>query len=234
MKAFLLAAGLGSRLRPITDRIPKCLVPIGRQPLLQVWLELLAQHGVREVLINTHYLPEQVRVLASGWSRSPQVRLSYEKMLLGSAGTLAKNWDFIAGEESFLVCYADNVTDMNLTGLVRFHQNHRGLITMALFPSDRPQECGVAEMDSSGLITSFEEKPAVPKSSLANAGVYVMRAGVHPHLPLSKPADIGFDLLPRCMTQMYGWLWPGLLIDIGNPKAYQRAQKEWAVRRGEN
>ncbi len=227
MKAFLLAAGLGSRLRPITDRIPKCLVPIGGQPLLQVWLGLLAKHGVREVLINTHHLAEQVHVFASGWFGNPKVRLSHEEVLLGSAGTLARNWDFIAEEESFLVCYADNLTNMNLTELVQFHQKHRGLISLALFPSTRPQECGVAEMDRSALITSFEEKPTAPKSSLANAGVYVMRAGVRSHLPLSKPADIGFDLLPRCLGQMYGWLWPGLLIDIGNPRAYARAQELW-------
>lgn len=83
MKAFLLAAGLGSRLRPITDRIPKCLVPIGRQPLLQVWLELLAQHGVREVLINTHHLPEQVQALASGWSGSPSCTFPTKKCYSG-------------------------------------------------------------------------------------------------------------------------------------------------------
>lgn len=228
MKAFLLAAGLGTRLRPLTDQVPKCLVQIAGKPLLRIWLELLQRHGVGEVLINTHHLSEQVREFTYSWVGPPKLRLSYEEALLGSAGTLEKNWDFVSAEESFLVCYADNLTDMDLGKLVEFHQGHRGAITMALFLSGRPKECGVAEMDESGLIASFEEKPAAPKSMLANAGVYVMRGGVHSLLPHTKPADIGFDLLPRCLGEMYGWRWDGLLTDIGTPRAYAQAQRLWA------
>jgi mannose-1-phosphate guanylyltransferase len=225
LKAFLLAAGLGSRLRPITNRVPKCLVPIAGKPLLQIWLELLAWHGVREVLVNTHHLPELVQSFASGWPRHPKLHLSYEETLLGSAGTLRKNWDFVAAEESFLVCYADNLTDINLGTLIEFHQKHHGLVTMALFRTEKPRECGVAEMDEGGLITSFEEKPALPKSSLANAGIYVLRSGIQHLLPHTQPSDIGFHLLPRCLGEMYGWLWDGLFMDIGNPHAYARAQE---------
>jgi mannose-1-phosphate guanylyltransferase len=227
VKAFLLAAGLGTRLRPLTDQVPKCLVPIAGKPLLQIWLALLARHGVREVLINTHHLSEQVQDFASGLSGHPKLHLSHEEKLLGSAGTLEKNWDFVATEESFLVCYADNLTDMDLGRLVQFHQAHQGLITMALFRTERPKECGVAEMDKKGLIASFVEKPAAPKSALANAGVYVMRGEVHSRLPRTKPSDIGFDLLPRCLGEMYGWRWDGLLKDIGNPQAYAQAQNFW-------
>ena len=228
MKAFLLAAGLGTRLRPVTDQAPKCLVPIAGKPLLQIWLELLAWHGVQEVLINTHHLPELVQNFASGWFGCPKLHLSHEETLLGSAGTLRKNWDFVAAEESFLVCYADNLTDVDLGKLVQFHQAHQGSLTMALFRTERPRECGVAEMDEAGLITSFEEKPTLPKSSLANAGIYVMRPGIQRLLPHTQPSDIGFHLLPRCLGEMYGWLWEGLLMDIGNPQAYARAQELWA------
>lgn len=228
MKTFLLAAGLGSRLRPLTDQVPKCLVRIAGKPILQIWLELLARHGVREVLINTHHLSEQVYDFAANWSGHPKLHLSHEVNLLGSAGTLERNWDFVAAEESFLVCYADNLTNMDLGSLVQFHQTHPGSMTMALFLSERPEECGVAEMDEKGLITSFEEKPTAPRSALANAGVYVMRARVHSLLPRIKPSDIGFDLLPRCLGDMYGWRWDGLLKDIGNPLAYAQAQSLWA------
>jgi mannose-1-phosphate guanylyltransferase len=227
LKAFLLAAGQGSRLRPITDRVPKCLVPIAGKPLLQIWLELLAWHGVREVLVNTHHLPELLQSFASGWPGHPKLHLSHEETLLGSAGTLGKNWDFVATEENFLVCYADNLTDINLGELIQFHQSHDGLVTMALFRTERPKECGVTEMDEDGLITSFEEKPALPKSSLANAGIYVMRPGIEHLLLHTQPSDIGFHLLPRCVGRMYGWLWEGLLMDIGNPQAYALAQEVW-------
>lgn len=228
MKAFLLAAGLGTRLRPLTDRLPKCLVPIAGKPLLQIWLELLQRHGVGEVLINTHHLSEQVQEFAYSWVGLPKLHLSYEEALLGSAGTLEKNWDFVAAEESFLVCYADNLTDIDLRGLVQFHQDHDGLITMALFHSKRPKECGIAEIGKRDLVASFEEKPTAPKSSLANGGVYVMHRGVHSLLPNTKPADIGFDLLPRCVGALYGWHWDGVLADIGNPQAYAQAQSLWA------
>ncbi len=230
MKAFLLAAGLGTRLRPITNHLPKCLVPIGSKPLLQIWLELLNEHGVDEVLINTHHFPERVEQFNAKRSDAPKLRLSHEATLLGSAGTLQHNWSFVAGEESFLVCYADNLTDIDLAAMLRFHQGHSGLITMALFQTGRPRECGIAEMDGTGRILSFEEKPAAPKSPLANGGIYVMRAGIELLLPFQKPSDIGFDLLPRCLGEMHGWLWEGLLMDIGTPEAYARAQEAWARR----
>jgi len=156
------------------------------------------------------------------------LHLSCEPTLLGSAGTLDVNWDFVAAEESFLVCYADNLTDINLDRLIRFHQGHKGLVTMALFHAERPRDCGIVETDGNNLILSFEEKPAIPKSCLANGGVYAMGTGIRAYLPSHKPADIGFDLLPRCLGKMYGWLWKGLLLDIGNTEAYCRAQDIWA------
>jgi mannose-1-phosphate guanylyltransferase len=232
LRAFLLAAGLGTRLRPITDGIPKCLVPICGKPLLQIWLEHFRFHGIEEVLVNTHHHSEKVLEFSRNWSGAPGLRLAHEDVLLGSAGTLSENWDFAAGEESFFVCYADNLTDVDLTGLLRFHQSHRGLVTMTLFRAQRPGECGIAEMDEHGLICGFEEKPVVPKSSLANAGIYIMRKDIRLRLPHRRPSDIGYDVLPACVGEMYGWLWEGMMIDIGNPESYALASEVWAGRQG--
>jgi mannose-1-phosphate guanylyltransferase len=230
MKAFLLAAGLGTRLRPITNQIPKCMVPIGAKPLLQIWLELLGDYGVEEVLINTHYLPKCVQAFALGWLGTPKLRLSHEETLLGSAGTIESKWDFVSDSESFLVCYSDNLTDIDLGKLIQFHQSHSGLVSLSLFRSGMPRECGIVEIDKKGLVLSFEEKPDVPKSFLANGGIYVMRSGIRSRLPHKKPSDIGYDLLPNCLGEMYGWLWKGLLMDIGNLEAYGRAQLAWGTR----
>jgi mannose-1-phosphate guanylyltransferase len=228
MKAFLLAAGLGARLRPLTDQIPKCLVPINGKPLLQIWLDLLGRHGVKEVLVNTHHLPERVIQFTSSLSsRKPKLWLTYEASLLGSAGTLAENWDFIKDEESFLVCYADNLTDINLEHLIQFHESHHGVLTMALFHSEKPTECGIAQLDNGRQILSFEEKPTHPKSSLANAGIYIMRRTIRSRITNKRPADIGFDLLPACLGDTFGWLCEGTLIDIGTPQAYASAQDIW-------
>ncbi len=158
MKAFLLAAGEGTRLKPLTNHVPKCLVPIGGRPLLEIWLERLAQHGVGEVLVNTHHLASNVWDFAERWTGLPKIRLTFEPELLGSAGTLRWNRDFVAGEEDFLVCYADNLTDIDIGRLVGFHRSRRALITMALFRSIRPAECGIVELDDAGRVTGYEEK----------------------------------------------------------------------------
>ena len=230
MKAFLLAAGLGTRLRPLTNSLPKCLVPIGTTPLLRIWLELLARHGVSDVLINTHHLPHKVEEFASTWSGPPKLQLSFEKALLGSAGTIKREWDFVAGEPEFLVCYADNLTDIDLGRLIDIHRYRQALLTMAVFETDRPTECGIAEMEESGRVTAFEEKPHHPRSLLANGGIYVMRSDIRTRLLSGSVSDIGFDLLPRCIGEMYGFLWQGILIDIGNPSGYTLAQELWCRR----
>jgi mannose-1-phosphate guanylyltransferase len=229
MKAFLLAAGLGSRLRPITDVTPKCLVPVCGKPLLEIWLELLGRHGVTEVLINTHHLAGAVERFAASWHGAPALRLAHEETLLGSAGTLEQNWDFTRGEENVLVCYADNLTDIDLGSMLLHHNQSQALITMALFHSSTPTECGIAELDSNGFVTSFEEKPRYPKSFLANAGIYVMRQECGACLPHRKPSDIAFDVLPAVVGRVSGWVWPGFFMDIGNPAAYSRARETWPL-----
>jgi mannose-1-phosphate guanylyltransferase len=228
VKAFLLAAGLGTRLYPVTAEVPKCLVPIEGRPLLEIWLDVLRSGGVDEVLINTHYLAPKVWEFAKRWRGSPKLTVTYEAALLGSAGTIAGNWDFVNGEESFLVCYADNLTNLNIGQFARFHAAHKGLVSVVLFHPENPRECGVAEVGDGGVLLSFEEKPAVPKSSLASGGVYMMRSGVRSLWPDKVPSDIGGDLLPRCLGSAYGWVWDGLLIDVGTPAGYARAQDAWA------
>lgn len=230
MKAFLLAAGLGKRLHPITKEVPKCLVPIAGKPLLRIWLELMATHGVKEVLINTHHLAEKIHEFAAAYVEPPTLRISTEKALLGSAGTLRHNRAFVSGDKDFLVCNADNLTDINLSELIRFHRLRRALVTIALFRSDRPSECGIVEVDDNNRVVSFEEKPEAPKSCLANGGVYVMRPDAINRVPLMDVADIGFDLLPRCLGEMYGFLWDRVLIDIGTPSKYALAQDMWVRR----
>jgi mannose-1-phosphate guanylyltransferase len=199
---------------------------------LEIWLELLQRHGIDEVLINTHYLAPQVRSFAAKWSGPPRISVTFEDQLLGSAGTIARNWDFVAGEDDFLVCYADNLTDIDLGRLLLSHRTHPGVGTMALFPSDRPRQCGIAELDHRSFVVGFEEKPCEPKSPYANAGVYVMSSTIRSFLPGSVPSDIAKDMLPQCLGRFRGWLWEGLMLDIGAPEAYERAQTLWAGRRG--
>ena len=174
MKAFLLAAGVGSRLRPITDTIPKCMVAITGRPLLDIWLDAFAAAGVDEVLVNLHHLPDVVRHHIAARTGFPAVRMVFEPQLLGSAGTLTANRRWLDSEEMFLACNADNLTDFDLRSLIDEHTEHDAIATLTAFHSDRPSAGGVLEVDEAGMMTGFAEKPSQPASDLVNAGMYAL------------------------------------------------------------
>jgi mannose-1-phosphate guanylyltransferase len=230
MKAFLLAAGIGSRLRPITDTIPKCMVPIDGQPMLDIWLDAFDRTGVDEVLLNLHHLPDVVRDHLGARAGTPTVRTFFEPELLGSAGTLVANRAWVEEEEFFLVCYADNLTDFELSSLVKAHREHDAIATLAVFHSDRPSAGGVMEVDATGTVVGFEEKPANPVSDLVNAGIYAFRPSVLDELAGPTPLDIGYDLLPRLVGRAKALPVEGYFRDIGTIQAYEQAQREWPVR----
>jgi mannose-1-phosphate guanylyltransferase len=230
VKAFLLAAGIGSRLRPLTNTTPKCMLPIAGRPLLDHWLDAFDLAGVDEVLVNLHHLPDVVRDHLAARSGSPRVVLSYEPELLGSAGTMVANRQWVDGEDFFLACNADNLTDFDVRELVKAHRGHDAVATFGVFHSDNPSAGGVVEVDSSGTVTGFTEKPANPVSDLVNAGVYAFSPGVLDEIAGDPPKDIGHDLLPRLVGRAKVVPVDGYFRDIGTPDAYERAQKEWASR----
>ncbi|QQS34657.1 MAG: nucleotidyltransferase family protein [Ignavibacteriales bacterium] len=227
MKAFLLAAGLGTRLKPITDEIPKCLVNICGTPLLGWWIKLFEHHNIDDVLINLHHLPEKVVEYIKTQKTKVNFHFFYEEKLLGSAGTLRENKNFVAGEECFFICYADNLTNYNLKNFLSFHKEIPAHFSMALFNSDNPTSKGIAVLDEQNRIIEFEEKPARPKSNIANAGMYISSPVILEKIPVKEIADIGFDLLPLLKSEMYGWQTEDYLIDIGTPSDMIKAEKEW-------
>ena len=147
MKAFLLAAGVGSRLRPITNTTPKCMMVIDDRPLLDIWLDAFDRAGVDEVLVNLHHLPDLVSRHIAGRIGPPAVRTFFEPELLGSAGTLVANRQWVAGEDVFLACNADNLTDFDLRSLIDAHREREAIATLAVFHSANPAAGGVVELD---------------------------------------------------------------------------------------
>jgi mannose-1-phosphate guanylyltransferase len=230
VKAFLLAAGVGSRLRPITDITPKCMLAIDDRPMLDIWLDTFARAGVDEVLINLHHLPDVVSRHLAARTALPVVRTFFEPELLGSAGTLLANRRWVEEEELFLACYADNLTDFDLRSLVDAHQQHGGVATLAVFHSERPSAGGVVELDATGRVVGFVEKPAEPVSDLTNAGMYAFHPCVIGEIGDMPPKDIGYDLLPRLVGRARAVLVEGYFRDIGTVDAYQRAREEWPAR----
>jgi len=214
------------------------MVPIHGQPLLGWWFTLLQRHRVTDALVNTHYLPDAVRRYMEEYNRRNTglvVHETYEPELLGSGGTIRANWDFIQHEKDFLICYADNLTDANLTEFRQFHREHRGPLSMALFRTGLPRQCGIAELDEESRIVNFVEKPERPKSDLANAGIYIADRRVFPYLDQDKPLlDLGKDVLPKLIGNMYGWHTDGYLIDIGTLESYKKANEEWMYDYHEN
>jgi mannose-1-phosphate guanylyltransferase len=230
VKAFLLAAGVGSRLRPVTDTVPKCMVPIDGRPLLDIWLEEFARSCVDEVLVNTHHLPDVVRAHLAGHARPPAVRTVFEPELLGSAGTLLANRDWVADEEFFLACNADNLTDFDLSALIKAHQGSGAIATLTAFHSPNPSAGGVLELDGEDRVTGFAEKPEHPVSDLVNAGLYAFSPDVLDEISRPAPADIGYHLLPRLAGKARALVIEGFFCDIGTPDAYRRAREEWPLR----
>jgi mannose-1-phosphate guanylyltransferase len=230
MKAFLLAAGVGSRLRPITDTIPKCMVAINGQPLLDIWLDAFDRAGVDEVTVNLHHLPDVVRRHIAARTGPPAVRLVFEPELLGSAGTLMANREWVDADEPFLACNADNLTDFDLRSLIQAHREHDAIATLTVFHSERPWAGGVVELDAAGRVTGFAEKPAHPVSDLTNAGMYAFHPKVLDEIGSVPPKDIGFDLLPRLVGRARAVLVEGYFRDIGTADAYRRAREEWPAR----
>ena len=144
VKALILAGGLGTRLRPLTDAIPKCLVPVGGRPLLDYWVDSLAEAGVAEARINTHAHADRVREYIASVNAGGRLRLaeSYEPELLGSAGTVAANADLADDAEEVVIIYADNLSDVDLRPLLAFHRRHDDPMTMMLFRAPTPGRAG--------------------------------------------------------------------------------------------
>jgi mannose-1-phosphate guanylyltransferase len=227
LKAFLLAGGHGTRLRPLTDSTPKCLVPIRGRPLLDIWLDLCAGSGITEVLINVHaHAPAIERHLRS--NDSPvKVCVIREDRLLGSAGTIAANRDWIGSDAAFWILYSDVLTNTNLKRMAEFHSRHEGVATLGLYQVPDATRCGIAITDERGVIVDFEEKPQNPRSHWAFTGLMVAGLQLFDSIPAQVPADIGFHVLPRLVGKMRGYPIHDYLLDIGTLANYQQAQTTW-------
>ena len=216
-----MAAGYGTRLAPITNNTPKCLVPIGDKVLLDYWDELFEIHNIDQVLINTHYLSDQVQEFIKSKPRFINV---HEPQLLGSAGTLYCNQDFIDSNEPFFICYADNLTNTNLSKMLEFHIEKSALLTMKLFHAQNPSACGIVELDKNQKIIQFEEKPLQPKSDLANGGIYITDRRIFNFISQDNK-DLGREVLPN-LPQSYGYCANEYLLDIGTMENYLKARKD--------
>lgn len=237
MKALILAAGLGTRLRPLTEKIPKPLVLIGNKPLLQYHFDRLLSLGINDILINSSYLAEQIKDFVSSYQKlhtEVRIKLTFEPELLGSAGTLKANADFFQGEDDFLIIYGDNLTNINYNQLIDSHRlKQPALCTIACYEEPNIESKGMVIFDAEGRIQRFIEKPKTEQvvSHYANAGMYVCNKDIFKYLDQFDkiPLDFGHDIFPKVLIDRVDvlsvYLMKEFLLDIGTMDNYEKANK---------
>lgn len=228
MRAILLAAGFGTRLRPLTNSTPKCLIPIKGRPLLDIWLHNLSGANIGPVLVNTHYLFEQVEAYVQASSFKDLVTLAHEPVLLGTAGTLIANLGFFGGQDGLLI-HADNYCMADLREFIVAHDSRPPdcLMTMMTFRSDSPQSCGIVELDRNRVVVGFHEKVSSPPGNIANAAVYILSRDLMPILAgrFRDAVDFSTEILPTLVGRMFAHETTSLFLDIGTPEAYELANQ---------
>ena len=221
MKAMIMAAGLGTRLRPLTDFLPKPMMPIANRPVLHHLLNLLHRHDVREVGINLHVAPETIQTYFGDGSRlDMSIRWSHERELLGTAGGTKKLEDFWEGE-TILVTSGDGLHDIDVTALLGHHKRTRALATLAVKPVPDPSTYGVVILDRDTRVRGFQEKPRrdEARSDLANCGVYVIEPELLEQIPANTFVDFGQDVWPALVAAgeaIYGFTTMAYWNDVGD------------------
>ncbi|MCR9214750.1 MAG: nucleotidyltransferase family protein [Proteobacteria bacterium] len=229
MDALLLAAGLGTRLHPLTSVLPKCLMPIQGRPLLGLWLEMLKRGGVERIFVNLHYLSPLVRDYVNTSPYSEHVTFLEEPELLGTAGTLGQFREFFHSE-SLLLAHADNLT---LFDVGAFHNAFKTRprdcsLTMMTFDTDDPKSCGIVTKDENNRIIEFTEKPDKDIGRLANGAVYIMDlADIFELMGLgTQVSDFSTEILPHLVGHMNSFHNALYHRDIGKLRALAEAQKD--------
>lgn len=226
MKAMILAAGLGTRLRPLTDEIPKPMVPIVNKPVMEHIIELLSEYKIQEIVVNIHYCSEIIKdYFKDGSQWGVKISYSYEKELLGTAGGVKKVKGFFKNED-FLVISGDILTDLNVEELIKFHCQNEYLGTIVLKRVRNISRYGVALLNENDEILNFQEKPK-PKeavSKLANCGIYVFKPEIFNYIPDHLFFDFGKDVFPlllRKKKRLAGFVLKKYWNDVGGVRAYQ-------------
>ncbi len=228
MKAIVLAAGRGSRLRPLTDTCPKPMVPIAGRPLLEHVLLLLRHHGFTQIAINLHHLPDVVRDhFGDGSAWDLELTYSPEESLLGTAGAVRQLTWFL--DEPFLVYYGDHLTNFDLATFWQYHVAGAGITTVGLFEQAETTASGIVDLGADGSIRRFVEKPdpdQVFANYLVNAGIYACNPAIVDWIGAGAPQDFGHDVFPLLLREnqrLLGYHLSGQLLGTDTPERYRHA-----------
>jgi NDP-sugar pyrophosphorylase family protein len=230
-RALVLAAGKGTRLAPLTNNLPKCLVPIAGAPLLDRWHDALTLAKFSNCLINVCDHQELIadRVACYNRQKGTKWSIATEPTLLGTARTTKLHLKWLDLAPVFLIIYADNVTNLDLAHLMETHLKGGAPVTMVVFESETPWASGIVELDTKGVVTSFVEKPKVPPTNLANAGILAVSRGALEGLIGNDDLDLSYHVLPKLVGKMKGYMHFGYHRDIGTTASLAQAEEDFAM-----
>jgi len=225
MKALLLAAGFGTRLHPITRDIPKCLVQVRGEVLLGRWLRILREIGVEQVLVNTHYLADQVERFLHPYKDDGWVTSRHEDELLGTAATIWTNREYLVASET-LVIHADNYLEGDLQEFVDAHRTRpsRCVMSMLTVPCSDPSDVGTVGLDRDRVVTEFREKDPSSTFKDANTAVYIL--GEQAIELTQSSRDFSTEVLPRLVGQIFAHSFRGMVTDIGTIEKLRQVNSE--------
>ncbi len=222
-----MAGGEGTRLRPLTSNQPKPMVPIVGKPCMEHIVELLCRHGFEDIVVTVAFMPQAIRgYFGNGEAHNVRIRYSVEETPAGTAGSVKLAEDVL--DEPFLVISGDALCDIDLSALVRFHQEKEALVTIGLKSVDNPLEFGIVVTDDDGRIERFLEKPSWSQvfTDTINTGIYVVQPEVLRQIPTDRPYDFSKELFPLLLEKrrpLYGYVAEGYWQDIGNLDQYRQA-----------
>lgn len=235
MKAVLLAAGEGVRLKPLTNNTPKVMLLINGKPILEYNINLLRRHNIKDIAINLRYLPQKVKeYFKDGKYFGVNIVYSEEEEILGTAGALKKLSNLLDSE--FVVVYGDVINNVNISDMIKFHKKKKGIATIALYEeTENPQAKGLVKIDNNKKILNFIEKPKNPTTNLANAGIYIFEPEILNFIPEGKYFDCGHNLFPLLLSKgknIYGYILKDeYLVDIGTIEKYNKVNEDINVRK---
>lgn len=232
MKAVILCAGLGTRLRPLTNTIPKVMVPIGGKPLLQHHIEWLVGSGITDIGINLFHLPKVITDFFGDGSRFGARIYYYHQKTLSETASNFKNFQNFVGKDTCLVIYGDNFFFLNLSDIYLYHKNHGGIATITLKKWDNPESKGVVGLDDKMRILWFKEKPKPEDitTNIGNAGIYIFESEIFSHIPDDRDCDFGKDIFPSLLhkkIRLQGYILSDYHIDIGTPEMLKKLEKDY-------
>jgi len=224
--AILLVGGKGTRLQAVLSSKPKPLAPVGKTPFLELLVMQLRSQGVRRMIMCTGHLADQIEeMFGDGRRWDAEIRYSKESQPLGTAGAVKFAERHLEQSSDFLVVNGDSFTEIDIREFIRFHRQHRGLVSMAVRRISDAARYGTVHVDSSNRISGFSEKTGSTLPGTINAGVYMFKRSVLEQIP-QGPSSLEKDLFLKLLTQgMYALEQDGMFIDIGTPEDYARAQE---------